>query len=342
MADLAKITKDDAKEAAIKFLGILAMWTDCLFDGKAGARLLNIDQLSYEGGDIHYDGSTEALESYILSSNLAEAVFVTKIEQIFEFAKWGTGSIKNELGDHLIDGNHLIDLLTEFGSFRNVFERKPGRRLGQMTLPSLSFKNDGVNNLEAFNIKGNFILDILLTVTDAAYARWKLTDYHQLTLEEIALLAGVGIKTVRNAVSSKGHDRLVIAAGEKDIDPEEAYRWLLTKKGFTGPFSYDAEPSYESYETLGQFRHHCFILRKLSNLEIADLSKSMNWDEPLTEAYIRLENLDPTESLHLLTPTILMALGNFYQSKYLTTFVVEGSKILASVVAELRAKTLFN
>ncbi|UOA07112.1 hypothetical protein [Methylobacter sp. S3L5C] len=342
MVDLAKITKDDAKEAAIKFLGILAMWTDCLFDGKAGARLLNIDQLGYEGGDIHYDGSTEALESYILSSNLAEAVFVTKIEQIFEFAKWGTGSIKNELGDHLIDGNHLIDLLTEFGSFRNVFERKSGRRLGQTTLPFLPFKDDGVNNLEVFNIKGNLILDILLTITDAAYARWKLTDYHQLTLEEIALLAGVGIKTVRNAVSSKGHDRLVIAAGEKYIDHDEAYRWLLTKKGFTGPFSYDAEPSYESYETLGQFRHHCFVLRKLANLEITDLSKSMGWDELLTDAYTNLENLVATESLELLTPVLLMALGNFYQSLYLTTFVVEGSKILASVVAELRAKTLFN
>jgi hypothetical protein len=199
-----------------------------------------------------------------------------------------------------------------------------------------------VNNLEVFNIKGNLILDILLTITDAAYARWKLTDYHQLTLEEIALLAGVGIKTVRNAVSSKGHDRLVIAAGEKDIDHDEAYRWLLTKKGFTGPFSYDAEPSYESYETLGQFRHHCFVLRKLANLEIADLSKSMGWDELLTDAYTNLENLVATESLELLIPVVLMALGNFYQSKYLTTFVVEGSKILASVVAELRAKTLFN
>ena len=57
MVDLTKITKDDAKEAAIKFLGIFAMWTDCFFDGKAGARLLKIDELSYEGGDIisHYD-----------------------------------------------------------------------------------------------------------------------------------------------------------------------------------------------------------------------------------------------------------------------------------------------
>lgn len=342
MVDLVKITKDDAKEAAIKFLGILAMWTDCFFDGKAGARLLNIFELDYEGGDIHYDGSTEALESYIVNSNLAEAIFVTKIEQIFEFAKWGTGSIKNEHGDHLIDGNHLIDLLTEFGSFRHIFERKLGRRLGQSTLPSLPFKDDGVNMLEAFDVKGYLILDILLTITDAAYARWKLTDHCSLTLEEIGLLAGVGIKTVRNAVSSKGHDRLVIAAGEKDIERDEAYRWLLTKKGFTGPFSYDAEPSYESYETLGQFRHHCFVLRKLSNIEILDLSKSMSWNGSLTKAYTNLENLTATESLEVLKPAVLMALGNFYQSKYLTTFVVEGSKILASVVAELRAKTLFN
>ena len=75
--------------------------------------------------------------------------------------------------------------------------------------------------------------------------------------------------------------------------------------------------------------------------EITDLSKSLNWDQSVTDAYTNLENLAATESLELLTPAVLIALGNFYQSKNLMIFVVEGSKILASVVAELRAKTLF-
>ena len=342
MVDLAKVTKEDAKEAAVKFLGIFAMWSDCFFDEKAGARLLKIKEVNYEGGDVHYENfPSEVLDDYIPNSNLDEAVFVKKIEQIFEFAKWGTGSTKNAQGDHIIDGSHLSDLLTELGSFRNMFGRRPGSRVGESTLPYLSFKDDGVNMLRAVNNKGGLIIDILLTITDAAYARWKLTEGSRITLEEMALLAGVGIKTVRNAISSKGHDRLILKAGDKDIDADEAYRWLITKKGFTGPFLYEEEPAYQNYEILGHFRHHCFVLRKLANLEIADLPKSLNWDESVTDAYTNLENLATTESLELLKPSVLIALGNFYQSKNLTTFVVEGSKILASVVAELRAKTLF-
>ena len=223
-----------------------------------------------------------------------------------------------------------------------MFGRRPSSRVGDSTIPTLSFKDDGVDMLRTRNKNGDLIIDILLTITDAAFARWKLIDGgHSLTIEEIALLAGVGIKTVRNAISSKGHDRLILKAGDKDIDANEAYRWLITKKGFTGPFLYEEEPAYQTYEILGHFRHHCFVLRKLANLEIADLSKSMDWDEYVTTAYVNLENLAATESLGLLTPPVLMALGNFYQSKNLTTFVIEGSKILAAVVAELRAKTLF-
>lgn len=326
MITLAKLTKEDVKEAATMFLGILAMWTDCLFDEKAGARLLKIDEESYEGGDIHFDGSTEALKSYIEKSDLANSIFVLKIDEIFNFAQSG---IEEDYG-----GYHLVDLLTELGSFRQMFYSRP----------IVSFKDDGVVMLGGKG-EDDPILDTLFMVTDAAYARWKLLENIDLTLEEIALLAGVGIKTVRNAVSSKGHDRLVVSGREDDktvVEADEAYRWLLTKKGFTGPFLYTEEPPYDSYETLGQFRHHCFVLRKLANLEIVDLTKQMNWEEPLTDAYIKFENLNVTESLKLLTPNVLLDLGRFYQSENLNTFVVEGSRILASIVAELEAKALFN
>jgi hypothetical protein len=329
MVELAKITKKDAKEAAMMFLGVLAMWTDCLFDEKAGARLLKIDKESYEGGDVHYDSvPPEVLEEYIDKSNLENSVFVKKIEEIFDFAQTG---IETEFES----GGFLIDELLEFGSFWQVFNSKS----------FLCFKDNGINMLNVCNKKGDRALDILLVVIDAAYARWKLLESHNLTLDEISLLAGVGLKTVRNAVSSKGHDRLIVSGREGDnpvVDCDEAYRWLLTKKGFTGPFLYTEEPPYGNYETLAQFRHHCFVLRKLSNLEITDLAGQLSWDRPLTEAYMSLENLTVTENLKLLTPKVLLNLGMFYQSKYLNTFVVEGSRILASVIAELQANELFN
>lgn len=328
MVDLANVTKEDAKMAAIEFLVPLAMWTDCFFDGKAGARLLKIDEANYNGGDRtpvseNDEPTDEEIKSYIAKSHLEDAVFVRKIEQIFDFAKSG---IETEYED----GYSILDLIIELGSFRHVFGSRP----------VLCFKDNGINQLDH---RG---LDILLAVTDAAYARWQLTEGDSLSLEDVALLAGVSIKTIRNAVSSKGHDKLILS-GSKDsdgsllVENDEAYRWLVTKRGFTGPFLYAEEPAYQTYEILGHFRHHCFVLRKLAKLEIADLSKSLGWDEYVTDAYANLENLATTESLELLTPSVLIALGNFYQSKNLTTFVVEGSKILASVVAELRAKTLF-
>lgn len=329
MVTLSKLTKEDAKEAAIKFLGILAMWTDCFFDEKAGARLLKIDEESYEGGDIHFECAPPSpLNGYISNSDLSNSVFVRKIEEIFDFAQSG---VETECEG----GYHLIDLVTELGSFRHLFKSKT-------TLP---LKNDGLDMLSSKAKNGESILDILLAVTDAAYARWKLLEGLPLTLDEIALLAGIGIKTVRNAVSSKGHDRLIVAGREDDktvVDADEAYRWLLTKKGFTGPFLYHEEPPYNTYETLGQFRHHCYVMRVLANLEISDLAKQLNWNDAASQAYTDLENLEVSERLELLTPNTLLAMVKFYQSKNLNTFVVEGSRILASVIAEYRAKQLFN
>lgn len=324
MIDLSKITKEDAKQAAINFLSVFALWTDCFFDGKAGARLLNIDVESYIGGAEDELPTVEEVSRYIAESQLSEAVFVKKIVEIFDFAK-------NGIETEYESGYSLLDLMIEFGSFRHVFGSRP----------ELCFRDNGISQLDDRGI------DILIAVTETAYTRWCLSEgASDLTFEQMALLAGVSIKTIRNAVSSKGHDRLVVS-GSKDsdgnllIDYYEAYRWLITKKGFTGPFLYDEEPTYQSYEILGQFRHHCFVLRQLAKLDIADLTKTLKWNVPLTEAYISLENLNPTESLELLTPETLKALANFYQSKHINTFVVEGSKIIASVVAEIRAKALF-
>ncbi len=239
------------------FLGIIAMWTDCFFDEKAGARLLKIDKESYEGGDIHYDHSPpNVLEQYISQSDLENAVFVRRIEEIFDFAQTGTWNGVDSINGTQYFDAWLSETITELGTFKNVFGSRP----------FLSFKDDGVTMLGG---KQDDILNTLFTITDAARARWNLLEALDLTLDEIALLAGVGIKTVRNAVSSKGHDRLIVAGRQEDktiVESDEAYRWLLTKKGFTGPFLYTEEPPYETYETLSQFRHHCFVLRKLAEL----------------------------------------------------------------------------
>ncbi|WAR43526.1 hypothetical protein [Methylomonas rapida] len=333
MITLSKITREEAKETAMMFLSIWSMWADCFFDPKAGARLLGINEENYEGGDIHYDHlPTAVLKKNISQSNLENNTFVKRIEEILDFAQTGAwNGIDTIHGTKHFDA-WLLEAITELGSFRQMFGKRP----------ILSFKEAGIVMLGGDD---DPILNTLLTITDAAYARWKLLEGLALTLDEIALLAGVGIKTVRNAVSSKGHDRLIVSGRIEDktvIEAEEAYRWLLTKKGFTGPFLYHEEPPFDSYETLGQFRHHCYVMRTLAKLEIAELTKKLDWNESLIQAYTDLEKLDASERLELLTPETLMQIGKFYQSKNLHTFVVEGSRILAAVAAEYRAKQLFN
>jgi len=331
MIKLAKLTKKEVTDSVIQFLGIFAMWTDCFFDEKAGARLLQIDEGNYEGGDIHYDSSSiDPLGGYIEKSDLSNSVLVKKFEEIFDFAQSG---IKSDYDN----GYHLSDLIIEFGSFSEVFKKTT----------YLPFKDNGVNMMEPTNENGeSILLQPLFTVIDAAYARWKLLEGLELTLDEISLLAGIGIKTVRNAVSSKGHDRLITSGRDTEdntvVDADEAYRWLLTKKGFTGPFLYTEEPPYETYETLSQFRHHCFVLRTLSGLDIKTLSTKMAWEENVLTAYCALEDLNVTSVLDNLTPKILLELASFYGSDDAATFVVEGSRILASASAEQKAKLLFN
>jgi hypothetical protein len=349
MVELNKITKAQTIEAANHFLDGFARWADCFFDDTAGARLLNLPESEYITGSDYFDPEAEEkIKSNRSKTDFSQFTFVIQIETIYEFAMTGhwfgdsldasfefddVSTPKMAYLNHLSNVTHrridLNDVLTEFASFLHVFESRPW----------LSWKDGGTDFL------GGDTLEILSTIVHAAMARHNLREGASiLTLDEIALLAGVSIKTIRNAVSSKGHDRLVLAGGKHDnpvVHANEAYRWLLTKKGFTGPFLYDEEPPYEAYETLAQFRHHCFVLRMLSKLEIPNIAEALQWDKHLTDAYTKLENLEVTPSLELLTPAVLLKLSRIYKSKSANTFVIEGSRILASIVAELRAKELF-
>ena len=348
MIELYNISRNQAIEAANDFIDGFARWTDCIFDDYAGSRLLKLSVDEYANSDDYFEEDyQERRNRNRAKTDFSKFTFVIQIDILYEFALTGHwfGDFANESFnlndlspekqaylDRLVAGNgqiHLLDVLTELSSFLNVFTSRP----------FLSMKDGGTPLLVKHT------LDILLTITHAVQARFNLMENCPLTLEDIAMLANVNIKTVRNAVSSKGQDRLVLAGGKHEkpiVDGDEAYRWLLTKKGFTGPFLYDEEPPFSSYETLGQFRHHCFVMRTLAKLEISDLANNLGWTDSQIQAYTDLERLEVSETLELLTPNVLMQIGKFYQSKNLNTFVIEGSRILAAVVAEYRAKQLFN
>lgn len=88
-------------------------------------------------------------------------------------------------------------------------------------------------------------------VADAAMARWKLeiARMFELSVREVALLAGMSEGAVRNAISTK--DLVSIKQGKSTvIERDEAYRWLLGRKGFTAMPEEQADPSLTTNDLL--------------------------------------------------------------------------------------------
>ena len=80
MVDLTKVTKEDATQACIELLGIIAGWTDCFFDDKAGGRLLKLNEADYVPWDVDSEPKDQ-LKNYIARSNLHESVFVKRLNK---------------------------------------------------------------------------------------------------------------------------------------------------------------------------------------------------------------------------------------------------------------------
>lgn len=71
-------------------------------------------------------------------------------------------------------------------------------------------------------------------VVDTAFARWQLEQGFDLTIRELALLAGMKEAAVRNSLSAEG---IKVEAGRRPgepgtIDGDVAYGWLRKRRGF--------------------------------------------------------------------------------------------------------------
>lgn len=75
-------------------------------------------------------------------------------------------------------------------------------------------------------------------------------DWGYLTLAEVALLANMDERSVRNAANPKLTDPLKTEqVGKRSlVSPEEARRWLAGRKGFTPTKQYEGDPSIKPKE----------------------------------------------------------------------------------------------
>jgi hypothetical protein len=100
-------------------------------------------------------------------------------------------------------------------------------------------------------------------VVDRAVARWKLDGSEQLSFREVALLAGLDERTVRNAASSKGKGRLKTENfdGKTFVNATTAYAWLARKKGFK-PTTYEKENAQMEASEFSNVDEFCVYLHR--------------------------------------------------------------------------------
>jgi transcriptional regulator with XRE-family HTH domain len=115
-----------------------------------------------------------------------------------------------------------------------AFDFANGFRFGDINVPD--------NFLDGMGEFYMLTKDIIERIDDSKYkflfdisnARARLDDGDYLSLKEIALLAGVDERTVRNAASSKDENSLKTqkSGGSTIVNNDEAMRWLTTRPDF--------------------------------------------------------------------------------------------------------------
>jgi hypothetical protein len=314
--------KDQAIEASKQFCYALEVWT-ATFTGPH---------------DAEYDNSLDTKNLYPLSdeidSRLSECHFVTNVRNIFDFALTGTWNKQCLFEDSTYLESEAGEILTQLSAFDEVFKKG-----------FINFHGQNAESLLDIDIGGENVVSILLQVLDAASARFSLITGMSISLEQLALLGNVSLKTAQNAMSLKGVNQLIPSEatyrGKTLVDHVEALRWLQAKKGYTGPVFIDQIPHYTTYQNLGQLQHHCLSLIKRANTDLGTLAKKLDWHETIEQSMNNLIRLKVTDDLTLITPQVLYQFGEACVEENLEVFVKEGSKTVASSLAEYEAKKLF-
>ncbi len=115
-----------------------------------------------------------------------------------------------------------------------------------------------------------------LFLYDLANARWTFDNGDYLSVKELALLAGVDERTIRNSASSKEDNKLITkkSGGSTVIENKEALRWLNTRPDFKptqfiSDTTLDSPRYFEDAIGFGKFITHCLHNKSLSSKEVA-------------------------------------------------------------------------
>lgn len=148
-------------------------------------------------------------------------------------------------------------------------------------------------------------------VFDRALARWELDHGASLSIPQVARLAGLDERTVRNAASTTGKGKLQTFSQDARtlVRSETAYAWLTSKRGFVPTTfvdeDFDADPT--SFSNATDFMKFLSWKRETLGLDVEDAVKAAGHHLLHKEAWSQMENEGKEPSLRFI-PGIASAL----------------------------------
>jgi hypothetical protein len=180
--------------------------------------------------------------------------------------------------------------------------------------------------------------DKVREVLEHMAARDALRHGRLMDLRQMALLAGLSEKTVRMAAMRTGEGPELITVRRDNrtwVEPEEALRWLSTKRNFRPTRFRDRDMLQAIAPTnLSQLQWVLRSLRERIGLPVNELASRLGWDARTTNEYERLEQGEPTFDPAPLSVSRLIALGQILGMKDPRAFARAAARVLAELIIE--------
>lgn len=127
------------------------------------------------------------------------------------------------------------------------------------------------------------------TVVAACCARINLDNGYETDPEELALLAGVDVRFVRDAISARELSAREDGKGEASVSPVSASRWLLRREDFKPTQARDVALPMGSVKTPLDFRSAIVLARERAGIDTAQAAVKAG--HPMVNAAV-LERLE--------------------------------------------------
>lgn len=299
-------SKEQAIEASHQFLSGLARYAQCFFDDGAGARLLRVESLQPEFEFCQLENSTAKHSD---SAQFDEFAFPQTVALLYDFAASGLGTSMEEIENAISEGWSFHEVFSYGGCFLD--------RLGQDLIDPTA-------------------IEIIEMVYKAAEARAVIIGHdlyagNDIRLDCLAALAGVSVKTLRNAASNAGPNQLktMKKGAATVISAPVALAWLRSRPGFKESQVGEA-PNLESYTDINQLGLHLATICNQANMSVESLVSDLQLSQQQALDLQTLIDKKNTDLLEHLNAPIFAAIGKYLKFQNPIDFALEAIRVVAA------------